>query len=194
MKVVLAIDLGTTGNRVIAFSEDGTIVAKSCYEFPQIFPKPGWVEHNPFDILDTTKKALKDVISSVGIDSVVSIGITNQRETTILWDRKTGRPVYNAIVWQCRRTKEICDRLAEYSHIIREKTGLPLDPYFSATKIKWIIENIEGVREQIDKGNILFGTVDRIFTPKMDKDKDKGNSYYSQWKDAVKRAMNWVED
>ncbi|VAX34373.1 Glycerol kinase, partial [hydrothermal vent metagenome] len=160
MKVVLAIDLGTTGNRVIAFSEDGTIVAKSYYEFPQIFPQPGWVEHNPFDILNTTKKALKDVISSVGIDSVVSIGITNQRETTILWDRKTGKPVYNAIVWQCRRTKEICDRLAEHSHIIREKTGLPLDPYFSATKIKWIIENIEGVREQIDKGNILFGTVD----------------------------------
>ncbi len=160
MKVVLAIDLGTTGNRVIAFSEDGAIVAKSYYEFPQIFPQPGWVEHNPFDILNTTMKALKDVISLVGIDSIVSIGITNQRETTILWDRKTGNPVYNAIVWQCRRTKEICDRLAEYSHIIREKTGLPLDPYFSATKIKWIIENIEGVRERIDKGNILFGTVD----------------------------------
>ncbi len=160
MKVILAIDLGTTGNRVIAFSEDGAIVAKSYYEFPQIFPQPGWVEHNPFDILNTTKKALKDVISSVGIDGVVSIGITNQRETTILWDRKTGKPVYNAIVWQCRRTTEICDQLAEHSHIIREKTGLPLDPYFSATKIKWIIENIGGVKEQIEEGNILFGTVD----------------------------------
>lgn len=160
MKVVLAIDLGTTGNRVIAFSKDGKIAAKSYYEFPQIFPKPGWVEHNPLNIWNTAKKALKDVISSVGIDNVVSIGISNQRETTILWNKITGKPVYNAIVWQCRRTKTICDRLSEYSSIIKEKTGLPLDPYFSATKIKWIIENIKGVKEQIEKQSILFGTVD----------------------------------
>jgi len=161
MKVVLAIDLGTTGNRVIAFSKEGKIVAKSYYEFPQIFPKPGWVEHNPFDILNTTKKALKDVISSVGIDNVVSIGITNQRETTILWNKRTGEPVYNAIVWQCRRTKSICDELSKYySSMVKKKTGLPLDPYFSATKIKWIIENIKGVKKQIEREDIFFGTVD----------------------------------
>jgi len=160
MKAVLAIDLGTTGNRVIAFSKEGKILAKSYYEFPQIFPKSGWVEHNPFDILNTTKKALKDVISLVGIDNVVSIGITNQRETTILWNKRTGEPVYNAIVWQCRRTKSICDELSKYSSIVKKKTGLPLDPYFSATKIKWVIENIKGVKKQIEKGDILFGTVD----------------------------------
>lgn len=160
MKVVLAIDLGTTGNRVIAFSKDGKMVAKSYYEFSQIFPKPGWVEHNPSNIWNTAKKALKDVVSLVGIDNVVSIGITNQRETTILWNKKTGEPVYNAIVWQCRRTKVICEQLSKYSPIVKEKTGLPLDPYFSATKIKWVIENIKGVKEQIKKGAILFGTVD----------------------------------
>ncbi len=160
MKIVLAIDLGTTGNRVIAFSKEGKVAAKSYYEFPQIFPKLGWVEHNPFDIWNTTKKALKDVISSVGIDNVISMGITNQRETAVLWNKKTGVPVYNAIVWQCRRTKVICEQLSKYSSIIKEKTGLPLDPYFSSTKIKWLIENIKGVKEQIDKGEILFGTVD----------------------------------
>ena len=160
MKVVLAVDLGTTGNRVIAFSKEGEIVAKSYYEFPQIFPQPGWVEHNPFDILNTTKKALQDVLSVVGIDNVVSMGITNQRETTIVWNKKTGEPVYNAIVWQCRRTKSICDQLSGSSSNIKEKTGLPLDPYFSATKIKWIIDNVDGVKEQIAKGNLLFGTVD----------------------------------
>lgn len=160
MKVVLAIDLGTTGNRVIAFSKEGRIISKSYYEFPQIFPKPGWVEHNPFDIWDTTKKALKDVISSVGIDNVVSIGITNQRETTILWDKETGKPFYNAIVWQCRRTKDLCEKLSEYAPFIKEKTGLYLDPYFSATKIKWIIENIEEAKKGIRNGKVLFGTVD----------------------------------
>ncbi|NOZ25925.1 MAG: glycerol kinase GlpK [Nitrospirae bacterium] len=160
MKVILAIDLGTTGNRVIAFTADGSVAAKSYYEFPQIFPAPGWVEHDPFDILNTTKKALQDVISAVGADSVVSMGMTNQRETTLLWDKRTGKPVHNAIVWQCRRTKPICDRLEEYSGTIREKTGLPLDPYFSATKIKWIIEHVDGVRRGIEQGNIIFGTVD----------------------------------
>jgi len=160
LKVVLAIDSGTTGNRVIAFSKQGEIVAKSYYEFPQIFPEPGWVEHNPLDIWNTTKKALSDVILKVGINNVISIGITNQRETTILWNKHTGKPVYNAIVWQCRRTKEICNRLFSYADIIRKKTGLFLDPYFSATKIRWIIDNIKGVKEQIKKGYIVFGTVD----------------------------------
>ncbi len=160
MKVVLALDLGTTGNRVIAFSKSGEVIAKSYYEFPQIYPRPGWVEHDPFDILNTTIEALKDVLSSVGADNVVSIGITNQRETVVLWDKRTGKPVYNAIVWQCRRTREICDRLSSHSTLIKTKTGLPLDPYFSATKIQWIIENVSGIKSRIDKGDILFGTVD----------------------------------
>ena len=160
MKVVLAIDLGTTGNRVIALSKNGDIVAKSYYEFPQIFPRPGWVEHNPLDIWKTAQKALNDVLSAVGVENVVALGITNQRETTILWDKDTGKPVYNAIVWQCRRTEKICEELAPYSAIIKDKTGLPLDPYFSATKIKWIMDNVAGVKEKIKQGKIVFGTVD----------------------------------
>lgn len=157
-KVVLAIDLGTTGNRVMAFAKDGTVVAKSYYEFPQIFPKPGWVEHNPLQILETTLKALRDVMAVVGADNVVSIGITNQRETTIIWDKKSGQPVYNAIVWQDRRTENVCRQLETYQSLIKEKTGLFLDPYFSATKIKWIIDNVSGVKEKIGKGEIIFGT------------------------------------
>jgi glycerol kinase len=160
MKFILAIDLGTTGNRVIAFKKSGEIAARSYYEFPQIFPKPGWVEHNPLDIWDTTQKALNDVLSKVGPENVDSIGLTNQRETTILWDKETGDPVYNAIVWQCRRTKEICDQLSGHSSVIKNKTGLPLDPYFSATKIKWIIDNVPGVEKKIKEHKVIFGTVD----------------------------------
>ncbi|NOX97310.1 MAG: glycerol kinase GlpK [Nitrospirae bacterium] len=160
MKVVLAIDLGTTGNRVIAFSQEGKMVAKSYYEFPQIFPRPGWVEHNPLDIWDTTCKALQDVLAEVKSDNVVAVGIANQRETTVLWNKRTGKPVYNALVWQCRRTQAICEQLSEHSATVKEKTGLTLDPYFSATKIKWIMENVQGVKEQVDTGEIIFGTVD----------------------------------
>jgi len=159
-KVVLAIDLGTTGNRVIAFSKDGDILAKSYYEFPQIFPKPGWVEHNPMDIWNTTRKALLDVVGSVGAENIEAIGITNQRETTILWDKKTGKPIYNAIVWQCRRTAPMCEALQEHAELIKQKTGLFLDPYFSATKIKWILENVKGAREKAASGDLAFGTVD----------------------------------
>ncbi|MFH1259544.1 MAG: glycerol kinase GlpK [Elusimicrobiota bacterium] len=157
-KVVLAIDLGTTGNRVMAFSREGKILAKAYYEFPQIFPKPGWVEHNPLDILKTTLKALRDAAKAVGVNKIVSIGITNQRETTILWDKFTGQPVYNAIVWQCRRTEDICRNLKQYSKVIKGKTGLVLDPYFSASKIKWLLKNVSGLREKIFRGRILFGT------------------------------------
>jgi glycerol kinase len=160
MKVILAIDLGTTGNRVIAFAKDGTIVARSYYEFPQIFPRPGWVEHDPLVIWDTTKRALKDVLKKVGAANVAAIGIANQRETTILWDRTSGKPVYNAIVWQCRRTKDICGKYAAHAGMVRRKTGLFIDPYFSATKIRWIMDNVKGVKECVKKGDILFGTVD----------------------------------
>ncbi len=160
MKLILAIDLGTTGNRVIAFDRAGRVKARSYYEFPQIFPKPGWVEHDPMDIWNTTRKALNDVLSKVGSRNVTAIGITNQRETTILWDRKTGKPVYNAIVWQCRRTRGYCQKMNKHSKTIRRKTGLFIDPYFSATKIRWILDNVPGVREKARRGNILFGTVD----------------------------------
>ncbi len=159
-KVVVALDLGTTGNRAIAFNKQGEAIAKSYYEFTQIFPKPGWVEHDPVELYATALKALKDVLSAVGAENVVSLGITNQRETTVIWDKKTGKPVYNAIVWQCRRTEKICTGLKEHAGLFKEKTGLFLDPYFSGTKIQWIFDNVEGVRAKAEKGEILFGTPD----------------------------------
>lgn len=159
-KFVVAMDLGTTGNRAIAFAKDGSVAAKAYYEFPQIFPEPGWVEHNPADILDTAFKALKEVAGAVGAANIDSIGITNQRETTVIWNKKTGKPVYNAIVWQCRRTENICARLNEHARTLKEKTGLFLDPYFSATKIKWILDNVPGAVQAAEKGELLFGTVD----------------------------------
>jgi len=160
MKVVLAIDAGTTGNRVVAVDKTGESVSKSYYEFKQHYPKPGWVEHDPEDIWKTTRRALHDVIQDVGAENIVSIGITNQRETTIIWDRETGKPVYNAIVWQCRRTEEICNFLRDHESIIKELTGLPLDPYFSATKIKWILDNVDGAAKKAEEGRLMFGTVE----------------------------------
>lgn len=160
MKVILGMDLGTTGNRVAAFSKDGQMVAKAYYEFPQIFPKPGWVEHDPMQILETALRALKEVAAQVGPGNIQGLGITNQRETTVLWDRVTGLPVYNAIVWQCRRTADYCEALRSSASDIKARTGLSLDPYFSATKIRWILDHVPGVRERAERGEILFGTVD----------------------------------
>ncbi len=159
-KIVVALDLGTTGNRAIAFAKDGTVAAKSYYEFSQIFPQPGWVEHDPMEIVSTTFRALKEVLAEVGAENVAAIGITNQRETTILWDRASGKPVYNAIVWQCRRTADICGKLKGKRNFLKKRTGLFLDPYFSATKIKWILDRVPGVRERAERGEICFGTVD----------------------------------
>ncbi len=160
MKVILGMDLGTTGNRVAAFSKDGRMVAKAYYEFPQIFPKPGWVEHDPMQILETALRALKEVAAQVGASNIEGLGITNQRETTVLWDRATGKPVYNAIVWQCRRTAPYCEALRSHASDIKARTGLSLDPYFSATKIRWILDHVPGIRERTERGEILFGTVD----------------------------------
>lgn len=159
-KVVMVIDLGTTGTRVVAISKEGAIVFKSYYEFSQIFPQPGWVEQDPIEIISTTNQALRDVLSFIGAENVISIGITSQRETTILWDKQSGKPVYNAIVWQDRRTEKICEELKNYKTLIKRKTGLFLDPYFSATKIKWIFGNIDGVKEMAQKGTLFFGTPD----------------------------------
>ncbi|MBI5554640.1 MAG: glycerol kinase GlpK [Elusimicrobia bacterium] len=159
-KVILAFDLGTTGNRVMAFSREGAVRARSYYEFPQIFPQPGWVEHDPQAILETSLKALQDVVAVIGAEKIEAIGITNQRETSLLWDKKTGQPVHNAIVWQDRRTEKICQQLASQRALITKRTGLFLDPYFSATKITWLMDQIPGLPEKIKKGDIIFGTPD----------------------------------
>lgn len=161
---VMALDQGTTSSRAIVFDKQGRIVSKAQNEFDQIYPKTGWVEHNPMDILYSQLKAITAVINSGEFDvkKIAGIGITNQRETTIIWDKDTGKPVYNAIVWQCRRTADLCEQLkAEgLGDYIREHTGLLIDAYFSGTKIKWILDNVEGAREAAQSGKLLFGTVE----------------------------------
>ena len=159
-----ALDQGTTTSRAILFNSRGEIVAKAQYPFRQICPQPGWVEHDPMEIWATTSRALSEAVDAAHIDpkAIAGIGITNQRETTILWDRRTGQPVYNAIVWQCRRTAEICDRLkAEgLAGTVTEKTGLLIDAYFSGTKLKWIMDHVPGVRQRAERGELCAGTVD----------------------------------
>ena len=159
-----ALDQGTTTSRAILFNSRGEIVAKAQYPFRQIFPQPGWVEHDPMEIWATTVRALSEAVDAAHIDpkAIAGIGITNQRETAILWDRRTGQPVYNAIVWQCRRTAEICDRLKAdgLGETVTEKTGLLIDAYFSGTKLKWIMDNIPGVRQRAERGELCAGTVD----------------------------------
>ena len=161
-RYVIAIDLGTTSSRAIAFGEDGTVAAKAQYPFRQIYPGAGWVEHDPEDIYGTSLRALRETVAAVGADNVAAIGITNQRETTVVWDKRSGHAVYNAIVWQCRRTADYCDKLKEtgVDSLIYDRTGLQVDPYFSATKIKWILDNVKGARERAENGDLLFGTVD----------------------------------
>ena len=161
---VIALDQGTTSSRAIVFDTNGAPVTIAQYPFPQIYPKPGWVEHDPMVILETQFRALAEAYekSELSPTDIAGIGITNQRETTIVWDKKTGEPVYNAIVWQCRRTASICDALiAEgLGDYIRDRTGLLIDAYFSGTKIKWILDNVEGARERAERGELLFGNVD----------------------------------
>ncbi len=163
-KYIISLDQGTTSSRAVIFDKEQNIVEIAQKEFEQIYPKTGYVEHNPMDIYLSQYAVLTEVIQKSGIDikEVSAIGITNQRETAILWDKDTGRPVYNAIVWQCRRTAPICEKLkgGEFERYVRYNTGLLIDAYFSATKIKWILDNVEGVRQKAEKGDILFGTVD----------------------------------
>ncbi len=170
-KYILALDQGTTSSRAILFNKSGEIVAQKQHEFPQIFKENGYVEHNPEDIWSSLLTAAREVLlcKKLNAGDISSIGITNQRETTIIWDKKTGEPVYNAIVWQCRRTADYCKELVQsgYSDMIREKTGLIIDPYFSATKIKWILDNVQGVRERAQNGRLLFGTVDSYIIWKL---------------------------
>ncbi len=163
-KYVMALDQGTTSSRAIIFNKKGEIVAKAQNEFTQFYPKNGWVEHDPNEILFSEMEAILSVLrqGKVAPEDIAGIGITNQRETTIVWDKETGKPVYNAIVWQCRRTADYCEKLkAEgLSDYVKETTGLLIDAYFSATKIKWILDNVEGARERAEKGELLFGTID----------------------------------
>jgi len=164
MRYIMSLDEGTTSVRTIIFSEEGDIVSISQKEFTQYFPKPGWVEHDPEEIFKTQVYTMRDALKKANLKGkdISAIGITNQRETTVLWDKDTGKPVYNAIVWQCRRTSSIVDDLKKrgYEELFRKKTGLVLDAYFSGTKIKWILDNVEGVREKANKGKIKFGTID----------------------------------
>ena len=163
-KYILSLDQGTTSSRAILFDSDQNIVAMEQKEFPQIYPREGWVEHDPMEIYSSQYAVMMGLIAKSGIDvsDIAGIGITNQRETTILWDKETGRPVYNAIVWQCRRTADICEDLKRrgLEDYVRKNTGLVIDAYFSGTKIKWILDHVEGLRERAERGEILFGTVD----------------------------------
>ena len=163
-KYVLAIDQGTTSSRAIIFDHKGTIVATGQKEHEQIFPRAGWVEHNPMEIWGSQSGVAREALEEAGVrpEEVAAIGITNQRETTIVWDKATGKPIHNAIVWQCRRTAAICDELKArgLEDYIRENTGLVIDAYFSATKVKWILDHVKGARERAKRGELLFGTVD----------------------------------
>lgn len=163
-KYIIALDQGTTSSRAVIFNKNTDIISSAQREYTQIYPQPGWVEHNPMEIWATQRSVLTEVIAASGISlkDVAAIGITNQRETTIVWDKNTGEPVYNAIVWQCRRTADICEKLKEkgLEEYIKENTGLIIDAYFSGTKLKWILDNVEDAREKAEKGELLFGTVD----------------------------------
>jgi len=160
---ILAIDQGTTGTRVCVYDKHGATIAGAYREFGQYFPRPGWVEHDPHEIWQSVNASLQEVLQQIPSGSIAGIGITNQRETTVIWDKDTGQPVYNAIVWQCRRTAQRCDELNSIereSEFFRDKTGLPIDAYFSATKIEWILANVPGAFEKARDGKLLFGTMD----------------------------------
>lgn len=174
-KLILALDQGTTSSRAILFNHSGEIKYVSQKDFRQIFPTPGWVEHDPNEIWSSQISVAAEIIAKAGISGleVAAIGITNQRETTIVWDKETGEPIYNAIVWQDRRTSKYCDELKEQGHaeVIKEKTGLVLDAYFSATKLKWILDNVDGARAKAETGELCFGTVDTWLVWKLTRGK-----------------------
>ncbi len=163
-KYILALDQGTTSSRTIIFDDLGNIVSMAQKEFSQIFPQPGWVEHDPEEIWNSQLYTAKEALSSAGISAsqIASIGITNQRETTVVWDKITGKPVYNAIVWQDRRTADTCEALKKkgLEKYVHDNTGLVIDAYFSGTKIKWILDNVKGARKRAENGELLFGTID----------------------------------
>jgi glycerol kinase len=161
-KYILSIDQGTTSSRAIVFDKKGNIISVAQQEFTQIFPKPGWVEHDANEIWQTVKEVVKEVLNKVKSDNIAAIGITNQRETTVVWNKNTGKPIYNAIVWQSRQTMDVCDDLKKrgFEPAVRNKTGLVVDAYFSGSKVKWILDNVAGARKEAEAGNLLFGTID----------------------------------
>ena len=172
-KYIMALDAGTTSNRCILFNEQGDMCSVAQKEFTQYFPKPGWVEHDADEIWSTQYEVAGQAMANINATAadIAAIGITNQRETVVVWDKKTGSPIHNAIEWQCRRTSEYADSLKEkgLTDKFREKTGLVIDAYFSATKIKWILDNVEGAREKAEAGELLFGTVETWLIWKLTK-------------------------
>lgn len=199
-KYIMALDAGTTSNRCILFDHEGNIKSIAQKEFKQFYPTPGWVEHDADEIWASQLGVAIEAMNKISVcaEDIAAIGITNQRETTILWDRHTGEPVYHAIVWQCRRTAEFCDTLVSqgYKDIIRKKTGLVVDAYFSATKIRWILDNVPGIRERAEKGDILFGTVETWFIWKL----TKGKIYVTDYSNASRtmlfniNTLQWDEE
>ena len=180
-KYIIALDQGTTSSRAIVFDKNQKIIGLAQHELPQIYPEEGWVEHDPMEIYATQYGVMIEALTknNISIDEIAAIGITNQRETTILWDKATGKPIYNAIVWQCRRTAEICEQLKKegWEAYIKKATGLLIDAYFSATKVKWILDNVEGARERAKRGEILFGTVDTWLMWKLSQGKIHATDY-----------------
>ena len=199
-KYIIALDQGTTSSRAIVFDKNQNILGVSQKEITQIYPKEGWVEHNPMEIWASQYGVLQEVMAKINISpkDIAAIGITNQRETTIVWDKRTGEPIYNAIVWQCRRTSKMIDQLKDsgIDKYVQKKTGLIPDAYFSATKIKWILDNVEGAREKADRGELLFGTVDTWLTWKM----TEGEVHVTDYTNASRtmlyniRELKWDEE
>ena len=193
-KYVMALDAGTTSNRCILFNERGEMCSVAQKEFTQYFPRPGWVEHDANEIWSTQLGVAVEAMSKIGVtaEDIAAIGITNQRETAIVWDKETGEPVYHAIVWQCRRTSEYCDSLKEkgLTDIFREKTGLVIDAYFSATKVKWILDNVEGVREKAEAGKLLFGTVETWLIWRL----TKGKVHVTDYSNASRTMLFNIKD
>ncbi|NFO97700.1 glycerol kinase GlpK [Clostridium botulinum] len=199
-KFIMALDQGTTSSRCIIFNKQGEIISVSQKEFSQIYPKPGWVEHDAMDIWATQLGVAQEALNKAGLDAkdIGAIGITNQRETTVVWNKKTGEPIYNAIVWQCRRTSEYCDKLKEegFDKKIKEKTGLILDAYFSATKIKWILDNVSGARKKAEKGDLIFGNIDTWLIWNL----TKGRAHITDYTNASRtmlyniHELKWDED
>jgi glycerol kinase len=178
-KYILSIDQGTTSSRAIIFDKKGNIIAVSQQEFTQFFPKPGWVEHDANEIWQSVQNVVRNVLNEVKASDIASIGITNQRETTVVWDKNTGKPIYNAIVWQSRQTMDICEDLKAkgLDPSVRAKTGLLIDAYFSGTKVKWILDNVEGARAKAEKGDLLFGTIDTWLLWNMTEERTHATDY-----------------
>ena len=188
-KYVMALDQGTTSSRCVIFNKKGHIVSMAQKELTQIYPKGGWVEHDPMEIWSSQISVVAEAMAKINAsaEDIAAIGITNQRETTVVWDKRTGIPVYNAIVWQCRRTAPICDDLKEkgFDKVVREKTGLILDAYFSGTKVKWILDNVEGARVEAENGNLLFGNIDTWLIWNL----TKGKTYVTDYSNASRTLL-----